>query len=500
VFYRRSSFGLATRAAAEDEAMAMRNGLSPDRLSMANTVLASVLAGGLGILFAPEAQLDSTTLALTIIPALAAALLARFSSFGLAALFGFGMGIVESLLVWLQSKPWFPQADGIALPGVSDVVFFVVIGVVLFTRGQVLPERGSVAEKRLPAAPPAQRLAVPAAAIAAVVALALVALPFGYRQALINTEIGTVMCLSLVVITGFLGQVSLLQFGLAGATALVMTKLSASSGIGFPFAPMIGVALAVAVGLLTALPTLRVRGVSLAIITMAGAVAIENFWLGNVSFGFNPLSGNVTPPTLLGVDLGPNAAFGLGPGGRPSPVFGFLCLVAAVGSALLVAALRRSELGQRMLAIRSNERAAAAAGVSVRETKLVAYGIASLLAGIGGALYAYSFQAASASSFGISVALGFVAFAYMGGITTVTGAIVGGVLCTGALATHTLESVTGISPDVELVVAGLLLILTVTQYPDGIAGGLRRSAMRRRRLGTRPAAGPAVAGTEPSAP
>ena len=73
--YRYSSFGLATRAAAESEAMAMRTGLSPDRFSMLNSVLAAVLAGALGILFAPASQLDSSTLALAIIPALAAALL-----------------------------------------------------------------------------------------------------------------------------------------------------------------------------------------------------------------------------------------------------------------------------------------------------------------------------------------------------------------------------------------------------------------------------------------
>lgn len=477
--YRYSRFGLATRAASENEGMAMRNGLSPDRLSMANTVLASLLAGGLGILFAPEAQLDSTTLALTIIPALAAALLARFTSFGLAALFGFAMGVVQALLIWLQSKPWFPTAGGIPLTGVSDLVYFLVIAVVLFARGQVLPQRGTIIEKRLPAAPAARQIRVPALCLTSVVVVCLVMFPYNFREALIYTLIGTIICLSLVVITGFLGQVSLLQLALAGATAWVLTKLSAGSGIGFPFAPMIGVAVSVVVGLLTALPTLRVRGVSLAIITMAAAVAMSNFWLANVTFGFNPLNGAVSPPKLLGLSLGPNASFGLGPGGRPSPVFGFLCLAAAVCGGLGVAALRRAELGQRMLAIRSNERAAAAAGINIRETKLVAYGIGSMLAGVGGALYAYSFQAASSDSFSITVALGFVAYAYLGGITTVTGAIVGGLLCTAALSQRTLETLTGISPDLELALAGLVLIVTVVQNPDGIVGGTRRMFARR---------------------
>jgi branched-chain amino acid transport system permease protein len=141
--------------------------------------------------------------------------------------------------------------------------------------------------------------------------------------------------------------------------------------------------------------------------------------------------------------------------------------------------LRRSELGQRMLAVRSNERAAAAAGISVRETKLVAYGISSLLAGVGGALYAYSFQVVDSSNFDITVALSFVAFAYLGGITTVTGAIIGGLLSTEALLAYLGQSALGLSGNTLLVLAGLLLIVTVVQNPDGIAGVLLRVLARR---------------------
>ena len=66
------------------------------------------------------------------------------------------MGIVQSLVVWLQSKSWFPTAGGNTLPGVADVVYFLIIGVVMFARGDPLPARGTVAEKRLPEAPAAR--------------------------------------------------------------------------------------------------------------------------------------------------------------------------------------------------------------------------------------------------------------------------------------------------------------------------------------------------------
>ena len=470
VGYRRTRFGLATRAAAEDEAMAMRNGLSPARLSLANSVLSAGLAGLLGVLFAPLSQLDSSTLALAIVPALAAALLGQFSSFGIAALAGFAMGVIQSLVEWLQGKDWFPNIHGNHLPGVTDLIFFVVIALVLFSRGHVLPGRGTAAERRLPEAPAATRIAVPIMTGTVIGVFTLVFFPAAFRLAEINTLIGMIVCLSFVVVTGYLGQVSLLPMALAGICALVLTKLSVSSGIGFPFAPMIGVALSVVVGTLTAIPTLRVRGVSLAILTLAGAVAVSNFWLGNQDLGFDALSGVVSPPRLFGRSIGPGAAFHFGPGGTPSAIFGFLCLGVTLTAALLVLHLRRGDLGKRMLAIRSDERAAAASGVRIRETKLVGYGISSLLAGTAGALYAYSFGAVTAPDFDVTVVLGFIAVAYIGGITTVTGALLGGLASTEALVPYSFTRVLGIPANVTLMVAGLLLIFTVVQHPSGIVG------------------------------
>lgn len=96
--YRFSRFGLATRAAAEDETKAMLAGMSPNELSLVNNVLAFVLAGALGILVAPMTQLDPTTIALAVVPALAAALFARFTSFGIVVAAGLAMGILDSLV------------------------------------------------------------------------------------------------------------------------------------------------------------------------------------------------------------------------------------------------------------------------------------------------------------------------------------------------------------------------------------------------------------------
>src|SRR3954471_8644469 len=125
------------------------------------------------------------------------------------------------------------------------------------------------------------------------------------------------------------------------------------------------------------------------------------------------------------MDLGPPARFPVNGSSVPSPVFGLVCTVVVVALGMFVAALRRSDLGARMLAVRSNERAAAGAGIDVRAVKLAGFGVSSFIAGVAGALYAYNFGSVTAGRFGIVTALAFVAFAYLGGITTVSGAIVG---------------------------------------------------------------------------
>jgi branched-chain amino acid transport system permease protein len=490
VVYRFTRFGLATRAAQENEGMAMLSGLSPATISMTNTVASAMLAGTVGILVAPIAQLDPFVLAFSVIPALAAALIGRFTSFGVAATAGVCMGMIASLVDWVQSLSWFPSSNGIPLPGVANLLFFLIIVAVMFWRGHALPRRGALREPRFPIAPQARRVLTPAIALAVIGVVALVEFPFDYRQALVNSLIGVLMCLALVVLTGFVGQMSLAQVALAGVTALVVSKLAGGSGIGFPIAPLLGIAAALVLGLAMAASAMRVRGANLAIVTMAGAIAVQSFWFANPSFGINPLGASVPQPKLLGVDLGTNADFFVGGSGRPSPVFGFLCLAVAAACALAVAALRRSGLGQRMLAVRSNESAAAAAGIDVRETKLVAYGLSSLIAGTAGALYAYNFGSVDAGRFDISITLAFVAFAYLGGITTVSGAIVGGLMVTGGLVPQVTQDVFNMPSSYELIFGGLLLILTVVSFPDGIAGSFWKLVhhRRRRRAATRAAA------------
>ena len=479
--FRWTRFGLATRAASENEVTAMLRGLSPNQLSMANTVLASAIAGAMGVVAAPLSQADSVTLVLFIVPALAAALFAGFSSLWIAAVAGFAIGIGQSLMTWVATLSWFPSDKGNPMPGVQALLTFVVLVVALSLRGGRLPSRGELVEKRLPFAPRPRRMAVPTLALASVGAVLLIVLPFSYRQALMVSMVGMVVCLSLVVITGFVGQVSLAQVTLAGVAGFAVSHMTSKAGIGFPWGPLVGSAAAVVIGLMVGASALRVRGVSLAVVTLAGVVAIEQFGFANRRWGAGNSGSPVEQPEMFGVRLGSNAGFRGLDGKVPSSVLGFVFLGVVVALGLLVASLRRSVLGQQMLSVRANERAAAAAGINVTKVKVTAYAISSFIAGTAGWMYAYNFGSVSAARFGILIALGFVAFAYIGGITMVSGAVVGGLVATEGLIPYTIEEALNISGNWTLLVGGVILIVTLIQNPEGIAGTTYRKRMAAKR-------------------
>ena len=478
--YRWSRFGLATRAASENDVAAQLAGLSPNELSLANMVLACLVLGTMGILAGSVAALDTLYLPLLIVPALAAALFARLTSFVIACACGLAIGVVESLIEYASTKSWFPTSDGLPIPGTKELLVFVLIVAAMFLRGASLPTRGELVEQRLPDVPRPEHpfaLAIPSTLVCAI---ALVVLPYDFRQALTNSLIGIVMALSLVVITGFVGQISVVQLALAGVAGFTVSHLAVDSGIGFPLAPLAGVAAAVFLGLVTAVSALRVRGVSLAVVTIAAAVAIFNFGFLNATWGGGATGSPVPDPTLFGFNFGPRAGFRGLDGDLPSPVFGWVALGATVVLCLLVVSVRRGTLGRRMLAVRSNERAAAAAAVDVRNVKLIAFGISALIAGVAGTLYAYNFGSISADRFSVPLALSLIAFAYAGGITLVSGAVFAGLIAAQGLVPYALDKWFGLSGNWFLLFGGLVLIFTLIQNPEGVAGTFYRMAEQRR--------------------
>ncbi len=453
--YRWTKFGLATRAASENEVAAMLGGVSPGTISLTNSLIAAFIAGSLGILASSVTQLDPSTLPLQIIPALAAALIARFTSFGLVTVAAFGIGILDSLLQLASARVLVP-----AVRRGRDSRHDRPARVPDHHRRAVLARRAHPRPRRGARAP-----AAGGAAAAAPVALradlrrrsggAARVFPFDFRNALINTLIGILMALSLVVITGFVGQISIIQLALAGAAGFTISHMASNFGITFPLAALAGIAVAVAIGIVTAVSAVRVRGVSLAVVTLAGAVAIDNFGFQNTTWGGGGLGSPVPEMNWFGVDLGPNAGFRGIDGNQPSPVFGWVVLICVVLACVGVGYLRRGKLGQQMLAVRSNERAAAAAAINPRTVKLYAFVIAAFIAGVAGCLYAYNFGSVSSDRFDAVTALSLIAFAYAGGITLISGAVFAGLISAQAMIPYALDKWFGLNGNWFLLFGGV---------------------------------------------
>lgn len=458
--------GLVTRAAAENEKGVVLLGYSPTLMAASTFVLASVIGGFVVILASPMIQLSSTNFTFGfLIPALGAALIGKFRNVWATVLTGIAIGLVQSTFTKLQGDlSWFPQY------GAREGLPFLVIIVAMVVLGERVPDRGAVDTWKLPEVPAAK--VTPQSVIIPVSFAVIGLLAFGplWRGAIMTTLIAVVLALSLVVLTGFGGQTSLAQMAFAGVAGFSLSKLAIDWSIPFPIAPIIASLIAAVFGTLVGFPALRVRGANLAIVTLAGGVAINEFVFKNPKYVGDASTGGaqVPNPKLGGWDLG------LILGSEASrPIFGIFLVVVVLLLALGVSNLRRSSTGRRMLAARSNERSAAAAGINVAGVKLQVFAISSFLAGIGGCLIAYRFGSVSDASFGTIASLTALAVAYLGGIGCVSGAVTSGITATAGVAFYASSQLTGGLGDWEVLIGGVLLILTAILNPEGIAGGIR---------------------------
>lgn len=469
--FRLTRFGLTARAAAESEKGALVSGLSPERIAVANWALSSAVAALSGILIAPIVPLVPVSYTLFIVPALAAALVGNFTALLPAVGAGLVIGMLQSELQFLQGKwSWLPQA------GLAQLVPLAVILAYLVVRGRPLPTRGSLIQQALGRAPRPDRVLVPAVASTVLGVVVLFATTGSIRAAVITSLTLAVISLSLVVVTGFAGQISLAQLTLAGVGAFSLSRLSAEWGIPFPFAPLLAALAATVIGVVIGLPALRIRGLPAAVVTVALAVALEAFWFRNTQLNGGLGGSKVPSPRVFGIDLGIGAG-----DDYPRIPFAMLCLVVLLLVGLGVAWLRRSRLGAAMLAVRANERSAAAAGIDVARTKIIAFAIGAFVAGLGGALLGYQQTVADAEMFTAIGGLGLFATAYLAGITSLSGGMVAGVMGAGGLLPVLLDRALSIGEWYD-VIMGIGLVLTVITNPEGIVGPAHELTARLRRV------------------
>ncbi len=459
-----SARGLAITAVAESPEAAATLGWSPQGLATLTWGTGAALAGIAGILIAPTTGLVVTNMTLIVVSAMAAALLGGFESFPIVFAAGVVIGVAQS-----------EMARYVTAPGWSDSLPFLVITVALVVRGRGLPVRGHVLDQ-LP------RLAsgvVPLRVVLPLTILLCVGTETVFSQnltlALTVQVTVAIILLSIVVVTGYAGQLSLAQFALAGMGAYVAGRLSAAQGWPFILCLIAGVLGAAGAGAVIGAPALRTRGVNLAIITLGLAVAVEDliFLNPNYTGGFGGTT--VSSPKLFGLSIDPITTPGR------YAIFCCLCLLAVT---IVVGNVRRSRVGRRMIAVRANERAAASLGVSVTGAKLYAFSLAAGVAGLGGVLLAFQNPVLQFNTFDPLTSVNFVGYATIGGIGHLAGPLYGSGFQNGGLGSLVLSKFGNLDAWLP-VIGGVALILVLIQNPDGIAGTpapkwIRRLTHRRR--------------------
>ncbi len=480
VVFRVTRFGLATRAAAENEKGALLVGIAPDRIAAVSWALASVLAGFAVVLIEPISGISATTTSLLVIPALAAALMGRLESFAITAATGLAIGMVQSLILGYVVQPdvtWIPT--WLPTTGLQAIVPVVVIVAVLVWRGDALPDRSAVSGRRLPPAPEPRHVAPWTVGLVVLAAIGLVTFDAAHRQALIVSMVFALLALSIVVVTGFTGQISLAQLAFAGIAGFASIRL-ADQGVPFPLALLLAAGLAALVGLAVAYPATRVRGMTLAVATLAIAVAIEELVLASDGLSGGRAGLSAPRPFIGPLDVGVRASGAA----NFRPAHGAVCLVVLTLACLAVVNLRRNRTGLRWLAVRANERAAAAAGIDVAGAKLGAFGVSAFLAGLCGVLMAFSATTLSPTSFLVLGALVAVALTYLAGVASVGGALVAGAIAQAGIVTALSSDLSGGDANTYVfALSGVALILAAIFLPSGITGLVRRGAARLSALG-----------------
>ena len=256
------------------------------------------------------------------------------------------------------------------------------------------------------------------------------------------------VALSLTVLTGWTGQLSLGQFALVGLGGMSTYSL-VQHRVAFPVAMVLAVLITAAAALLVGAPALRMRGLFLAVTTLALAVAAPWLLARPIFLDEDHLSPLLRRPTIGGVSLESQRAYY------------YFCLGILVLAIVVVARVRRSGLGRSLLAVRDNELAAAAVGISPARTKLFAFGLSGALAGLAGSALVGLLEQFTPDGFLATDSLIIVAIAVVGGLASITGAILGALFVVG------LPAFFPDSPQVALLTSGAGVLILLLYFPGG---------------------------------
>jgi len=489
LFFARTRMGMAVRASAENAERAALLGIPVKRVSTVSWALAGLLASMAIFVQAPLIGVpgDATLGFDALLYGLAAATVAGLERMGTALVAGTGIGV----LVFAS----------VAKTGANDVASALMLVVILVA---LLARRGSLSRahdagvstwqtvkafRPVPAElrdlPEVRAARYGLLSLAVVVALGA---PFVVGAAemprLVLLPVYGIVAVSLVVLTGWAGQISLGQFGLVGIGAAVSGGLAADHNIDFFVACALGIAAGALSAVVIGLPAVRIQGLYLAVTTLAFGYAMENyvlnkgFWLGRQLLP-ESLTPDIVRPVLYGVwDLEDDRSYY------------YVCVVALALTMAAALSFRAHRSGRVLIAVRDNQRAAAAYSLDPVKVRLAAFAVSGGMAGLAGVLLAYLQHDVLPGSYDVLASIFVFLAACVAGLTSVWAAVVGVVLFQatvlfGPLLWQSLGERASVA--IPLLLTGPLLVLNLYSAPGGLAGyvfeqrdaALRRIAARR---------------------
>ena len=455
-FLKYTRAGMAVRASAENADVARLLGVPVANLSTLVWVLAGLCSGIAVFLQAPVTALPSggSVSPLVLLYGLAAAVVARMESLPIALAAGMGVGVIQQGAFVSASHP----------DDAASLMLVVILAALLSQRRRMARafDTGVASFRTLQEFRPipVELRAVPEVrrarwALGGLVTAVVLAAPWivGTNRAsfLATAALAAMVAVSLVVLSGWAGQISLGQFAFAGIGAAVAGSLAVRHNQDFfvtiLVAGLVGAGLAVLIGL----PALRVPGLFLAVVTLGFAATVNYAVLSRNHFSWlmPPTGSFVTRPNLYGrLDVSSDTRFY------------YLSLIFLVLAYLSARSLRNSRSGRLFIGLRDNQRAAQSYGVNAASTKLAAFAISGCIAAIAGALMAYHSQV-DAGSFPMEASLGAFLYAVVGGLTSLPGAVAGTILFI------VINQYGG--PDLAVLASGVGVAFVLYVFPGGLA-------------------------------
>src|SRR5580698_8292267 len=469
VAVRSTSWGLTMRAMSENADSARLSGVWIRRTSTLTWTVAGVLSAFTAILNAPG-QTSALTQVLSpdlLLFALTAALVGAMINLTVAFVAGIGVGVLYELLQW-----------NVATTANQQLILFGVLLAVLLIRVRALRKDSRSAERstwshgasttvRATAEVLRRRVSRTGIGVALVgAALLPLVLDVGNNFLFSQVCIYGVIALSLTVLTGWAGQVSLGQFGLVAVGTLVATHMGGS--IPLPLTLLYAGAITAVVAIVIGLPALRMPGLFLAVTTLGFAIFMQEAVLGTPCFTVpglhrtlcvglpNPASTLIGRPSLFGLSL------------QSERSFAWFSLGVLLLSILAVRMWRDKGIARRLVAVRDNELGAGAMGIPVLRTKLLAFGLSGFMAGYAGAMFAFATERFSTNTFDPTVSFIIISMVVIGGLGSISGAIL------GALYLEGLPAIFGANPTIQFLTSGLGVVAFILYLPGGLGEVLHR--------------------------